>query len=744
MKSKICKLLVLALVLSLLGTLPARVRATEETADPTESTSETTQPTEETTDPEPEPDPDAPMVVSQELLDMLKTMEGFYAQPYWDYKQWTIGYGTRCPDDMVEYYKKNPITEEKAQEMLMAELVEYEVPVNNFIKKHGLKLKQHQYDALISFSYNCGTGWTTSTSGYFTKAVLSGDVSNQFIYAMLLWSKAGSDYILIPRRKSEVNLYINGIYKAYNVAGGVPADIKHVFLDGNGGTVHYIPHGYDAKNPAGIVTDFTQYPTGKDAQGKTFTYTFAGWFTQPVGGRQVTVLDGTLDNGVVLYAQWKDPQGEIVSLPKGTPVDNIKVTVTGTVNIRSGPGTYYPVLTQAKLDEKLVITETFLVGETLWGKCEKGWLSLNYTDYKDVINPSTPDAPASRWGTVTTQSGGTVNIRTGPGTSYAVKYAVKTGDRVEIFETASDGTRMWGKLSDGNWICMDYVVLDVVLQSVTMQSNPKKTQYVQMQDALDLTGAKIKVTYTDGTTKTLNVTADMVTGFSNATLGSVKVTVKYKEKTTTFTVTVIKATVVFKNYDGTVLSSQQYAYGENITPPTATRPATATHRYEFTGWDKPVANCNGDAVYTAQYKAVQRRWGTVKTEGSNLNIRTGPGSDYDKNGDLPNGTRVEILDIATESGGSRQWGKIDENKWICLDYVVMEEVKAPSGDVNGDGTVNDRDALYLLRYTLMPTNYPIAAGVHLDFNGDGSVNDRDALYLLRYTLMPEQYPLHGA
>ncbi len=737
-----------ALVLSLLRVLPARVWATEETTDPTESSSETTEPTDSTTpseptDPtQPEPDPNAPMVVSQALLDMLKTMEGFYSKPYWDYSQWTIGYGTRCPDDMVDYYNKNPITEEQAQEMLMKEMAEYEVPLNNFIKKHGLKLKQHQYDALVSFSYNCGANWTNSTSGYFVEAVLSGDVSNQFIYGMLLWSKAGSDYILIPRRKSEANLYINGIYKAYNETGGVPEDIKHIFLDGNGGTLSYVVCGYDAKNPTGITYRFSKYPTGKDAQGKTFTYTFAGWYTQRVGGRQVTVLDGALDNGAVLYAQWKDPQGNTVPLPMGTVVNNIGVTVTGTVNIRSGPGTYYPILTQAQPNEKLIITETYLVGESLWGKCEKGWLSLNYTNYKDVINPPNPDPPASQFGTVTTQSGGVVNIRSGPGTGYAVKYTLAHGTRVEIFETASDGTRLWGKLSDGNWICMDYVVLDVVLQSIAMQSNPTKSQYVQMQDKLELTGAKIKLTYSDGTTKTVDVTADMVTGFSNATLGTVTVTVKYEGKTTTFTVTVIKATVVFKNYDGTVLSSKQYAYGEAVTAPTATKPSTQTHNYRFTGWDKPVTNCSGDAVYTAQFEAVQRRWGTVKTSGSNLYIRKGPGSSYDTDGSLANGTRVEILDTATETGTTRQWGKIGENQWICLDYVVMEEVKAPSGDLDGNGAVNDRDVLYLLKHTLFPDKFTIPEGMNTDYNNDGAVNDRDVLYLLKHTLFPDQFPLN--
>lgn len=67
-------------------------------------------------------------------------------------------------------------------------------------------------------------------------------------------------------------------------------------------------------------------------------------------------------------------------------------------------------------------------------------------------------------------------------------------------------------------------------------------------------------------------------------------------------------------------------------------------------------------------------------------------------------------------------------------------VTMPSGDMNSDGQVNDADALYLLRYTLFPSRYPIS--IDGDVNADGEVNDADALYLLRYTLFPGRYPLY--
>ena len=87
---------------------------------------------------------------------------------------------------------------------------------------------------------------------------------------------------------------------------------------------------------------------------------------------------------------------------------------------------------------------------------------------------------------------------------------------------------------------------------------------------------------------------------------------------------------------------------------------------------------------------------------------------------------------------------MDGNKVeIYLDSVVSEGtltlVKYKRGDVNGDDKVDSNDAIYLLRYTLMPEKYPINQSG--DMNGDGKTDSNDAIYLLRHTLMPNNYPL---
>ena len=73
--------------------------------------------------------------------------------------------------------------------------------------------------------------------------------------------------------------------------------------------------------------------------------------------------------------------------------------------------------------------------------------------------------------------------------------------------------------------------------------------------------------------------------------------------TATYTEHLIEYTVVFKNYDGTVLSSEIYHYGDTVKEPAAPkREADETYAYTFAGWDKNVDVCTGDATYTAVYE----------------------------------------------------------------------------------------------------------------------------------------------
>jgi len=63
------------------------------------------------------------------------------------------------------------------------------------------------------------------------------------------------------------------------------------------------------------------------------------------------------------------------------------------------------------------------------------------------------------------------------------------------------------------------------------------------------------------------------------------------------------------------------------------------------------------------------------------------------------------------------------------------------GDVDGNGSVNSDDAIYLLYHVLLGEDrYPVNQSC--DFSGNGSVDSDDAIYLLYHALLgSERYPL---
>ena len=64
---------------------------------------------------------------------------------------------------------------------------------------------------------------------------------------------------------------------------------------------------------------------------------------------------------------------------------------------------------------------------------------------------------------------------------------------------------------------------------------------------------------------------------------------------------------------------------------------------------------------------------------------------------------------------------------------------APCGDVNGDMSVDEADAIYLLRHTLMPEKYPISGSA--DFDGSEMEDIDDVIRILNHLSNPDEYPL---
>jgi len=75
--------------------------------------------------------------------------------------------------------------------------------------------------------------------------------------------------------------------------------------------------------------------------------------------------------------------------------------------------------------------------------------------------------------------------------------------------------------------------------------------------------------------------------------------------TATYTPIFIDYTIVFKNWNGSVLSTKTYHYGDKVAVPAdPTKESDNTYTYDFAGWDKSVVDCAGATTYTATYNPI--------------------------------------------------------------------------------------------------------------------------------------------
>jgi len=138
-------------------------------------------------------------------LDLIKSFEGLELTPYLCPADiWTVGWGHTGPD--VKPGK--PITEERAEALLRKDLEKFENAVNLNVT---VPLNQQQFDALVSFTYNCGIGALKEST--LRKRLNKGEEPNKVAQEELpKWVKADGKTLpgLVTRRKKEVELFISG------------------------------------------------------------------------------------------------------------------------------------------------------------------------------------------------------------------------------------------------------------------------------------------------------------------------------------------------------------------------------------------------------------------------------------------------------------------------------------------------------------------------------------------------------
>lgn len=145
----------------------------------------------------------------------------------------------------------------------------------------------------------------------------------------------------------------------------------------------------------------------------------------------------------------------------------------------------------------------------------------------------------------------------GSKSNYNIKVSVKTGpmDTSAIRSAAgADSSGYIEVLSIGN------------SRSLSIKKLPTKTKYILNKENLDLTGGELKVSYANGETDTIPLTNEgvQVTGFSNKSLGSKTITVKYDDMETTFDVSIIDDSINSINIKSLPSKTKYYINKENL------------------------------------------------------------------------------------------------------------------------------------------------------------------------------------
>ncbi|MBP5372450.1 MAG: lysozyme [Bacteroidales bacterium] len=111
----------------------------------------------------------------------------------------TIGYGHTAGVKIGDV-----ITGIQAEELLKNDVR----PIEAFLSRQGLTLTQNQFDALVSFCFNCGCGAFQRSS--LRKAIVAKAGDDEIRECFLKWTKANGKTLpgLVKRRTDEANLFL--------------------------------------------------------------------------------------------------------------------------------------------------------------------------------------------------------------------------------------------------------------------------------------------------------------------------------------------------------------------------------------------------------------------------------------------------------------------------------------------------------------------------------------------------------
>lgn len=585
---------------------------------------------------------------SDKALEVLMETQGFRKEQYEKVEgsgEWYIGYGSKIVKDSFP----NGISKEDAIDLVREDradsLEAIDAAINAFTKKNNLDLTSYQHDALALFSFRNGTGWLSDSSNELYKAVRNGVTGNEFINilahaAPYEITNADNLNAVMNYRLSEANMYLNNGY-GYNA----PSNFAYVILDQDGN--EWIEEPHDT-----ILAYNTSYALPRKNQ-----TTFMGWY----------VFDGAANGyieGAPITRLEKHNKGQIIVAKFGSL--DTEVYAKYTINTSSLASRYVFNQTESKenlnkyrdqmnelalgklaRDTNFVVDMEKMVRDSDTNVSTK-WIHGTGTDSDDkklvgwVYMGELGDAAVDPLKPIATA---TVNINAGLSVYEGATYDSKTtgkviakGTTVNIYEIkvekTNTGNKSWGK---------------VTFEGVTGWIN---LAYTELKETSGKTDSAVGETGKIVNAENVNIRKEPK--IVNVPASNVVTTLKRGTE-----VTVLETVMNGSAQWGKIRwSSVSDGYTEGWV-----------YMYYVELDDAPHSDPENNVDETVKYTG-------IVTSSINLNVRK-KADIYSKIVDtLPTGTKVNIYETKTKN--NMKWGRIGENRWVCLAYVNLTEVEQPA------------------------------------------------------------------
>jgi len=183
------------------------------------------------------------MKTSNEGLVEIIGHEGISLSKYKDsVGVWTVGCGATVSEisDIASWPLSKAITMQEAFDLFKRSIVKYEDAVNKALTRD---IPQYQFDALVSWCYNVGVGYTRQNNMATVLKLVNKNASSAEMYRALMMFRKPPE--IVGRRTKEANLLAYGKYSNEGKAMLFPVSSKGYPMYSRGTSINvwqYIPH----------------------------------------------------------------------------------------------------------------------------------------------------------------------------------------------------------------------------------------------------------------------------------------------------------------------------------------------------------------------------------------------------------------------------------------------------------------------------------------------------------------------